>query len=164
MNRISRAFLTFVIVVACAIVSAACRHASSGTAYVPELGELMALQQMRYTKIWLAGQAGNWPLAAYEADELGEGFDAVVAFHPTHENAPVAPKDAIPRMVTQPLADLKSAVARRDGAAFEQTYDALTTACNNCHQALNYGFLRVQRPEANPYPSQVFEPPTNDTN
>jgi len=121
----------------------------------------MALQQMRYTKIWLAGQAGNWPLAAYEADELGEGFEAVLTFHPTHENAPIAPKDAIPRMITQPLAELKAAVARRDGAAFEETYDAVTMACNNCHQATNHGFIRVQRPDTNSYPSQVFLPPQN---
>lgn len=161
MNPIIRTLLTFFIVVACAIGSVACRRGETRAAYVPELGELMALQQMRYTKIWLAGQAGNWPLAAYEVDELGEGFEAVLAFHPTHENAPVAPKDAIPRMITQPLADLKAAVTRRDDAAFEQTYDALTTACNNCHQALNYGLIRVQRPDGNPYPSQVFVPPQN---
>ena len=163
MNRISRAFLTCFIVVACIIVSVACGRAFFGArdAYVPELGELMALQQMRYTKTWLAGQAGNWPLAAYEVDELGEGFEAVIKFHPTHENSPVAPKDAIPRMVTQPLADLKAAVARRDDGAFEETFDALTTACNNCHQATNNGFIHIQRPDANPYSSQVFVPPQN---
>ena len=166
MDRISRAFLTFFLVAAYSIPNAACKHASSsarreGEAYVPELGELMTFQQMRHTKLWLAGQAGNWPLAAYEIDELREGFDAVIQFHPTHENAPVAPKDAIPRMVTQPLADLKAAVARGDREAFEQTFDALTAACNNCHQATNYGFNRVQRPDSNPYPNQVFEPPQN---
>ena len=118
----------------------------------------MTFQQMRHTKLWLAGQAGNWPLANYEIDELGEGFDAVMKFHPTHEGSPVAPKDAIPRMVTQPLADLKAAAARGDHAAFEQAFDDLTTGCNNCHQATNYGFNRVQRPGSNPYPNQVFEP------
>jgi hypothetical protein len=80
------------------------------------LGELMTLQQMRHTKLWLAGQAGNWQLAAYELDELGEGFDDVVKFHPSHKDSPVAPKDAIPRMITQPLADLRDAVTRKDGA------------------------------------------------
>lgn len=122
----------------------------------------MSFQQMRHTKLWLAGHAGNWALAAYEIDELDEGFDAVIKFHPTHQDSPVAPKDAIPRMVTQPLEDLKAAVARKDNEAFEQAFDALTTACNNCHQATNYGFNRVQRPDGvNPYPNQVFVPPQN---
>lgn len=160
MSRTSRAFLVFLVAAAYFISNAACTsHAERvRDAYVPELGELMTLQQMRHTKLWLAGQAGNWPLAAYEIDELGEGFDAVMQFHPTHEHSPVAPKDAIPRMVIQPLADLKAAAARGDRAAFEESYDALTTGCNNCHQATNYGFNRVQRPDSNPYPNQVFEP------
>jgi len=151
----------FGIAATCVILTASCRQRSGGSAkeaYSPELGELMTFQQMRHTKLWLAGQAGNWPLAAYEIDELGEGFDAVMKFHPTHDGSPVAPKDAIPRMVTQPLADLKAAVARGDREAFEQTFDALTAGCNNCHQATNYGFNRVQRPDRNPYPNQVFEP------
>lgn len=114
---------------------------------------------MRHVKLWLAAQAGNWELADYEIDELGEGFDDIVKFHPTHKDSPVAPKDAIPRMVTQPLADVRAAIGRKDGAGFTQAYDALTAACNNCHQATNFGFNRVQRPDANPYPNQEFAPP-----
>src|SRR5262249_46301319 len=43
----------------------------------PGLGEIMALQQMRHSKLWFAGSAGNWPLAEYELDELKEGFGDV---------------------------------------------------------------------------------------
>ena len=32
----------------------------------------------------------------------------------------------------------------------------LTKACNDCHQATNFGFNLVQRPMTNPYPNQVF--------
>jgi hypothetical protein len=128
----------------------------SSEPYVPGLGEIMSLQQMRHVKLWFAGQGENWELAAYEIDELGEGFDDVVKYHPTHKDSPVAPKDAIPRMITEPLAALRSAVDKKDPAAFAQAYDALTTACNNCHQATNFGFNAVQRPATNPYPSQVF--------
>jgi len=97
MDRISRVLLMFGIAATCFILNGACRERSwSGRnveeAYSPELGELMTFQQMRHTKLWLAGQAGNWPLAAYEIDELGEGFEAVMKFHPTHEGSPVAPK------------------------------------------------------------------------
>ena len=97
--------------------------------FVPGLGEIMSLQQMRHTKLWLAGEARNWELAAYEVDELGGGFD-----------------------------DVRKAVANQDPAAFARAYDALTAACNDCHQATNFGFNRVQRPTTNPYPNQVFEP------
>lgn len=114
---------------------------------------------MRHTKLWFAGQAGNWELAGYELEEIGEGFDDVIAFHPTHKDAPVAPKDAIPRMVTMPLADLKAAIERKDTAAFTTAYGSLTTACNDCHRAMNFAFNVVQTPATNPYPNQSFAPP-----
>ena len=127
--------------------------------YVPGLGEIMSLQQMRHLKLWFAGQAANWSLASYEVDELGEGFDDVVKFYPTHKESPVAPRDAVPHMVTEPLAELRDAISRKDRAAFVEAYDALTASCNNCHQATNFGFNRVQRPDSNPYPNQVFTVP-----
>ena len=157
-------FLVLVIVLA--LPGAACRQSTPAAtaskpateAYAPGLGEIMTLQQMRHTKLWLSGEAGNWDLAAYEIKELGEGFDDVVKFHPTHEESPVAPKDAIPRMITAPLADVRAAVDRKDAKGFEQAYDTLTKACNDCHQATNFSFNRVQRPAMNPYPNQVFAP------
>ena len=124
----------------------------------PGLGEIMTLQQMRHTKLWLAGEVQNWDLAAYELDELGEGFDDVVRFHPTHKESPVAPKDAIPRMITVPLMELRSSIEKKDTATFEQRYDKLTAACNSCHEAMNFTFNVVQRPVGNPYPNQVFAP------
>src|SRR5437762_2181024 len=147
---------------ACAMLitlGSACRGTPRAEPYTPGLGEIMTLQQMRHTKLWLAGQAGNWDLAAYEIKEIGEGFDDILLYHPTHEESPVAPKDAIPRMVTAPVADLRSAIEHKDTQAFEAAFDAFTKACNNCHQATNFGFNVVQRPTTNPYPNQVFTPP-----
>jgi hypothetical protein len=148
------------------VLAAACRPqstpAAGGTpvaapeAYVPGLGEMMSLQQMRHAKLWFAGQAGNWELAAYEIDELGEGFDDIVKFHPTHKDSPVAPKDAIPRMVTEPLKDLRAAIDKKDSQTFERAYNSLTTACNSCHKATNFAFNAVQTPATNPFPNQVF--------
>src|SRR5262245_57801272 len=89
-----------------AALGVGCRQPASTEGYVPGLGEIMTLQQMRHVKLWFAGEAGNWDLAAYEVKELGEGFDDVVKLHPTHDDSPVAPKDAIPRMITGPLGDL----------------------------------------------------------
>jgi hypothetical protein len=56
--------------------------------FTPGLGEIMTLQQMRHLKLWYAGQAGNWPLAEYELDELKEGFEDIVKYHPTHDDVP----------------------------------------------------------------------------
>ena len=159
---------TFSMVAIVSLVAlAACRQpappptpapSNAAEAYVPGLGEIMSLQQMRHTKLWLAGNAGNWALAGYEVEELGEGFDDVIKFQPTKEGSPVEPKDAIPRIVTQPLAAVRQAVENKDAKAFAPAYDALTKGCNDCHEATNHGFNVVQRPATNPYPNQVFAP------
>ena len=147
-----------IICVALFTVGSACRSAPVAEPYTPGLGEIMTLQQMRHNKLWWAGQAANWDLAAYEIKELGEGFDDIVTYHPTHEESPVAPKDAIPRMITAPIADLRGVIAKRDAQAFEPAFDALTKACNDCHRATNFGFNVVQRPTMNPYSNQAFAP------
>jgi hypothetical protein len=141
-----------------AALGASCRREPAPEPYTPGLGEIMSLQQMRHAKLWLAGQAENWELAAYELDEIGEGFDDVVTFHPTHKDSPVALKDAIPRIVTQPLNDVRAAVEKKDSRAFAEAFESLTASCNSCHQATNFGFNRVQIPTSNPYSNQVFVP------
>ena len=167
MKKLARGTVILTLDAMLTLLGSACREppstaavpaASSVDAYAPGLGEIMTLQQMRHTKLWLAGEAGNWDLAAYELKELGEGFDDVVKFHPTHADSPVAPKDAVPRIMTEPLAEVRDAVNKKDTKGFEQAYDALTKGCNDCHQATNFSFNVVQRPATNPYPNQAFAP------
>lgn len=126
--------------------------------YTPGLGEIMSLQQMRHMKLWFAGQAGNWLLADYEIKELKEGFDDAVTMHPTIEDAPLPIKELVPKKVTVPLQDLAAAVKAQNRPMFDVAFDSLTTACNECHQAENFGFNVIQRPSSNPYANQTFTP------
>ncbi|MCB9898127.1 MAG: hypothetical protein H6825_09005 [Planctomycetes bacterium] len=139
----------------------ACAGRPAAPDHVPGLGEIMSLNQMRHAKLWWAGTAGNWPLASYELDELGEGFDDAVEFHPTHKDAPIAIKDAIPAMIEGPLGTLRRAVDAQDGDAFRTAFDALTTACNACHRATEFGFNVVTRPTVNTFSNQAFAPPSD---
>lgn len=139
--------------------AASCARPPAPEPYAPGLGEIMALQQMRHTKLWLAGEAGNWPLAAYELDELDEGFEDAVRFHPAHKASPVPIAQVIEKIMTQPLKDARAAVAAKDATAFATAFDALTDGCNRCHQATDFGFNVVTRPSVNPYPNQVFAAP-----
>ena len=126
--------------------------------FVPGLGEIMAANQARHVKLWLAGDASNWPLAAYEVSELREGLDDAVKYHPIQEGSPLPISGLFPRIMTEPLKNVEAAVAAKDHAAFVAAYDALTAACNSCHQAANFGFNVVKRPDSNPFPNQVFAP------
>lgn len=116
------------------------------TTYEPGLGELMSLTQMRHAKLWFAGQAGNWQLAEYELDELQEGFDDTVRFHPTHKDAPLPLSLLVPKIMQEPLRAVREAVENHDSQAFPGAYDALTAGCNSCHQATNFGFNVLRRP------------------
>jgi hypothetical protein len=119
----------------------------------------MLSQQMRHAKLWLAGDAANWKLAAYELDEIKEGFADIARLHPTHKKAPVPIDQAIETIMTAPLDDLSKAIQKGDRKAFEEAFDTMTQGCNSCHQATDYGFSVLQRPKTNPFPNQDFAPP-----
>jgi len=140
------------------VLSAALLSACS-KGYEPGLGEIMSLQQMRHAKLWYAGQAQNWPLAAYELDEMREGFDDVVRYHPTHKDAQLPLSQLVPKIMDEPLRSLDKAIEARDPQAFATAYDALTAGCNQCHQATKFGFNVVRRPAAPGYLNQDFSPP-----
>ena len=124
--------------------------------YTPGLGEIMTLQQMRHLKLWFAGQARNWELAAYQLDELKEGFEDVAKYFPIKDDVPLA-------MMVAAIADkevpaLEKAIAEHDPKGFAAAFDTLTQACNGCHQAGKHGFIVIRRPAENPYANQVFAP------
>ena len=136
-----------------------CRREPPATpAFTPGLGEIMTLTQMRHAKLWLAEQAGNWPLAAYELDELREGMEDAATFHPTHKDAPLPIPALIDKIMTDPLRQLEKTIGARDKSGFVQAFDGVTEGCNSCHRATNFGFNVVTRPATNPYANQLFEP------
>jgi hypothetical protein len=141
------------LVLAAGVAAAAPRAKPS---YRPGLGEIMSLQQMRHSKLWFAGSAGNWELAAYELDELKEGFDDVISYAAVHDGVRLAP---LVKSVTEgTIPELAKAITARDGAKFATAFDALTGGCNACHQSAKRGFIAIQRPSGQPYTNQNFAP------
>jgi len=138
-----------------ALVAAVACSPGSG----PGLGEIMTLNQMRHAKLWWAGDARNWDLAAYELDELQEGFDDVVRFHPTHKDVALPLSELVPKIMTEPMQQVRQAVESKNHEVFVAAYDGLTKACNSCHQATRFGFNVVKRPtDASWFSNQDFNP------
>lgn len=131
-------------------------HPQATAGFVPGLGEIMAQTATRHAKLWFAGQAQNWALAAYEVDELHEGIEDAGKYHPTHKDIRQPIPDLLAQYLSQPLAALDQAVKTKNQAAFIANYDKLTAACNACHQATEFGFNVVARPSFNPFANQVF--------
>ena len=98
--------------------------------YVPGMGEIMGATQMRHSKLWFAGRASNWDLAGYELDEIREGLDDAVKYHPVFKkDAPVAVM--LDKFMARPLSDIGSAVqAMRllsEGARLDEDAELLAT-------------------------------------
>lgn len=140
------------------VLAACAQHPPAPEAYAPGLGEIMAQTATRHAKLWFAGQAGNWPLAEYELDELAEGFEDAAKYHPTHKSSPVPLPRLIAKTMDAPLRQLAAAAKAQDGPAFARQYDALTQGCNACHLSSNFGFNVVTRPTHNPFANQSFAP------
>jgi hypothetical protein len=121
--------------------------AAPQTASHPGLGEIMALQQMRHSKLWFAGRAGNWPLTDYEVGELNEGFD---------DANKLLGGDTVQKAIGAQMTALEKIVDAKDRAAFTAAFDKLTAGCNSCHRALDHGFIVIQRPTLQPYGNQSF--------
>ncbi len=129
---------------------------AEGGNYVPAMGDIMPATQMRHIKLWFAGKAGNWDLAAYELGELKEGLDDVAKFHPVFDGAHL--DVLLKKLTVQPLADLDTSIKNKNRAAFEKSFDQMTRACNGCHHAASRGFIVIRRPTALPYSNQEFSP------
>lgn len=121
--------------------------------YMPGMGEIMAATQMRHSKLWFAGKAGNWELASYELDEIEEGLADAVKYHPVFKkDAPVSAM--LDKFTTQPLQNIRRAIEAKDSAKFKRSFDSLTSACNACHQAASQGFIVIKRPGILPFSNQ----------
>ncbi len=124
--------------------------------YEPGLVEFMLTVQSHHAKLWLAGNARNWELAEYQADELKELIEDIATRVPVYKDVPVG--KMIEAASLAPLGEIEKAIKARDGKAFATAFDKLTTACNACHEAANRGFIVIQRPAASPFPNQSFAP------
>jgi hypothetical protein len=124
--------------------------------YAPGLGEFMAATQVRHAKLWFAGKNENWPLAAWEVDEIREGLEDAAKFHASHDGIPVA--EMIKTIIDPRLEKLDRAIAAKSGTQFIAAFDDLTDGCNSCHAAANKPFIRIQRPTVPPFSNQNFAP------
>jgi hypothetical protein len=120
--------------------------------YVPRLGDLMSAVQTRHVKLWVAGNAQNWALAAYELRQLKAGLlESAVLY----EGIPVSNVTTM----TQPIQAIADALDAKDGKRFAKALGELTDGCNACHQQMKRGYIVMQIPTGSAYSDQSFAPP-----
>ena len=124
-------------------------HPSSNNAYVPGLGEIMQIVQLKHIKLWQAGSSNNWRLAAFEVDQIRDVLLRTAIFYDGLPATFVVAADA-------PLKAMKAAAAAGDRRAYEAGYVELSAACNACHQAAHVGFIVIKTPDSSPFADQRF--------
>jgi hypothetical protein len=124
--------------------------------YEPGLGDLMHALQLRHAKLWFAGSAGNWQLAAFETHEIEETLERIARWH--HDSEDIAMGAAIKVHMRPGLYALEQSIARREAAEFRDAFDRLTQGCNACHRASKHGFIVIQEPTQQPYSNQAWRP------
>ena len=124
--------------------------------YVPGLGDLMGSLQVQHGKLWFAGSAQNWPLAAYAVDSIKEGIADMIVLRPRYKRESIV--EMLTLFTAKPLQDLQEAVEAKDSALFTQAYDSLTEGCNTCHNNHDYGFIAIQRPTVPAWTNLRYRP------
>ena len=125
---------------------------SSEQQYIPQLADIMNTAQSRHIKLWLAGKASNWELAAFELDRLKSSLIQAAVLY---AGIPVNNVTTL----ANPLGDVAGAIEAKDGRSFAKAYGELTSACNGCHQSMGRPFLVMRLPAEQPFGDQVFSAP-----
>ena len=125
----------------------------------PELGQQMLELQIRHARLWFAGDAKNWTLAAFQLAELREALAGVVEKNPDHDTMqPARLADVLPAMMDPGVKALQLAIDAKDQKKFAIAYDQLTNGCNACHTAASFDFNRFGRPKTPLLDNQLYAP------
>jgi hypothetical protein len=124
----------------------------SAKQHAPRLVEIMTAAQLQHLKLWFAGRAKNWDLAAYELRQLRDSLAEAAALYPG------IPISNVTTMMV-PLRSISDALAAKDSHKFASSMRELTDGCNACHSSMDRGFVVMKLPTDQPPPAnQMFAP------
>jgi hypothetical protein len=125
--------------------------------FKPAMDDLMTmLVQPRHIKLYYAGQAKNWMLAAFQINELRGALARIGRTIPNYRNINV--DTAVAAIFMDKLKAVDAAVKAADLQQFTAAYQEMTVACNDCHRGMEHPFLVIKVPDALNYPDQEFRP------
>jgi cytochrome c553 len=117
--------------------------------YTPRLNSIMMLTQLGHFKLWYAGAVQNWPLANYELEQIRASIDLAKTLYPNSDKSDMD--------TMMPAADdLEKAIKAKNAASFTSAFGKLTAACNACHEATGFGFIKIREPRLSPIETSPF--------
>jgi hypothetical protein len=119
----------------------------------PRLVETMTAAQLQHLKLWFAGNAKNWDLAAYELLLMKDTLIEAALLYPD------LPLSNVVKTLDGPLQSVSDAIAAKDSRKFASTMRELTDGCNTCHRSMGRSFVVIKLPtDQQPPANQVFAP------
>jgi hypothetical protein len=122
--------------------------------FTPGFDDVMTmLVQPRHIRLYYAGTAKNWELAAAEMKDLRQSFDRLGQVIPNYLGNDV--NAAVKSLIAPQMGEVDAAIASADPKRFSGAYGHLTTACNACHTYMEHPFIIIKAPSE---PAGVAQP------
>lgn len=138
------------------------QHADSDEHYAEDAVPLiyhMSFMQRYTTKLYFSGMEENWELAGIYTHEIEELSESILDANHTDDGVDIS--GLLKTMLPPQIEEIEKAIDAQDRAMFEAKYQTMVQTCNQCHQATNYGVVKVTVPETNPF-AQDFSVPSGN--
>ncbi|WP_421773459.1 hypothetical protein [Gracilimonas sp.] len=109
----------------------------------------MSFMQRYSHKLYLAGVEKNWELADVYSHEIEELSETII--NGNHVDDGVDVSKLLETMLLPQIENIETAIDAKDKELFESNFQTMIQTCNQCHQAANYGAVKVTVPEGNPF-------------
>jgi hypothetical protein len=114
----------------------------------PGLGTVMIEYANRMSTAYYAAKGGNWGMADYQIKEARE-------IQEVGETTRPARAEMLKGFESANLDKLDEAIKAKDFKKFQTTFKTTVEACNGCHAANGFPFIKYQLPKSSPSPTSV---------
>ena len=117
----------------------------------PSNSHIMMDVQFHWTNLWFAAQKRDWAFAQYQFNEMRGHIQWLMRKSPIirgQDGMDVDVKSIFDAIDTSSLADVKTAIERKDSVRFVATYKTMIESCYSCHKAVGRPYLRPMIPTA----------------
>src|SRR5438034_11677842 len=90
----------------------------------------------RFQNMYFAAKDGNWALAAYMSKYMNGAMNPAIVIKPAEYKVWKSFYD-------DTFTPVNKAIMAKDLKAFDTAYLGVVKDCNNCHQGMGYGFIKV---------------------
>jgi len=92
----------------------------------------------RFQNMYFAAKGGNWALAAYMSKYMNNSMNPASVTKPAEYKVWKNFYDAT-------FTPVNNAIQAKDWKAFDTAYTAVMKDCNDCHEGMGYGFIKLTK-------------------